>query len=1725
MSLSRFAAVLWMMVGVSAGLAQTNFYWVSPTDDRWSNPSVWTNGYPAAYGDTNYVLNFLNGGTTYIATNDLGSFLLNQINFSNAAVTILNHPLVFTNDSTTLPQVNQLGDSNATIATAITLGTNTTFAGTGTGTITLSGVMDGDGALVMNGPNYTLALTGTNTFTGGILINSGVLQINTDRNLGAVPGAFAVSNIVINGGTLYLKMSSAEQHIAANRGIAIGNGGATFTNNGNRVYIDGVISDLAGEVGAVIFSAGSYVLQNTNTYSGGTTLQPGSTVVMQFTSTETGGPFGTGTLTLNGGSLRPGTGAATTIVVLSNTVIFAANTTIPTGGNDKPLIFAGPVTLTGDRTLTVNSVTNITISGPITDNGNSYRFTKDGPGTLILTGSNSFSGGITVNNGYLRFDTADSFPTSGAIAINAGALSAIVPDVSTHILSRLSTSSAGMIALMAANANENLDFNTVGFTNLILGAAETLTYGGLFTPFSNYWRLGAVSGATLTFTNPISGGFLEINKIGTGGTVVLTTAANYSGVTTIGGGKLQLAAGDNTLPTNTIVSFIATSALDIGPASQTLSNITFADGVTATITGDSLTLGATDFTIGGASSSGAVQTLTMSGLTNFTYNGPTKNFRVGGQLAVNGYATGTLTLARTNTINAGTVTVGWYTAGTTTINTGLVYLGQVNTINADTLVIGPDKTFGRVRFQSLTSPTLTIRGTNGVSRATRLIIGTGASNVNPAYGLLDLTNSVSGTSTLDALITDVIIGLSTRNSGGGKLEEGAFIMGGGLLDATRIILGTNTVGGTTGGASGLLSLNGGTIKVQTLTLAANVGGSVPVTGQFDLNSGTLLASNIQAGVGVATRDFNWRGGTIGNYDATTDLILTNLVITLATNSTHTFNVDASRTAFVSALLTSTGDVIKTGGGSLLLLTNNTYIGSTTIKQGTTRLGLTDALPTATVLTLGDTASAANGGVLDLNGFSQTVGRLAVVTASATNSTATNFITNIAAGQSLNIVTNATGNAFSTQQGTHLQVSGAGTLNINATNGAITIVGRRASDTYWGVDLSQLGSFSAIVSNIVVGQDPDAVSVARQGLLTLATNNTITANSIYVGYSVGSGNIKGQILLGASNRIEVANLYLGYGKADGTLAVNPDLTGGQLLLAGTNSTRANVTLGLFNQSGSNTRPTGNLIITNTGAAIYANLDQLLIGTLNVSSGNATNGGLGNFTFNAGTVDVNTVILGQSLSGATTGTGAGTLTINGGLLTVNTAFTLANRLGTGNITGTVVFAGGTANFACDILDGGGVSILTLNGGTLDMQGHNIGDAVNPINTLNLQSGTLQNVTEVNGGVSPLTKIGAGTLYLDGTNTYTAGTTISGGLLQFQSTNAMPSTTTITANTGGAVALNVTNLTANLLPKLTNSSAGMLALLAINANENFNFSTGGFTNLILGAAETLTYGGTYTPFSNFWRLGAVTGATLTFTNPISGTGFLEINKGGHGGTVLLTATNTHTGGTTVAGGTLKLGAPNVLPTTGVLTLGDSANGANGGRFDLNGFSQTLDRLLVTNVAGSNATATNSIVNIAAGQTLNVSRTGVIRVVEIAEGAHLQVSGGGTLNVSDPDGTLLVYGYRSTDNVTYRGIDLSQLANFSATVTNFVIGYDGTISQASRQGLLILAATNTITANTMSLGNTTRDGSVRGLVLLGNSNLLRVGTLYLGFGKGAGTLTFNTAFSNSTATITGLAGGRANL
>ena len=172
----------------------------------------------------------------------------------------------------------------------------------------------------------------------------------------------------------------------------------------------------------------------------------------------------------------------------------------------------------------------------------------------------------------------------------------------------------------------------------------------------------------------------------------------------------------------------------------------------------------------------------------------------------------------------------------------------------------------------------------------------------------------------------------------------------------------------------------------------------------------------------------------------------------------------------------------------------------------------------------------------------------------------------------------------------------------------------------------------------------------------------------------------------------------------------------------------------------------------------------------------------------------------------------------------------------------------------------------------------------------------ISNTNGNINRLVKLGAGNTTLTVANTYTGTTDVQGGTLLLSGTGALPSTTALSLLNAG--------------------SSFDLAAMAAAGHSLGSLSGDVGTNIFLGS-KSLTVGGNDT--------------STVFSGSLIGTGGRLIKEGT--GTLTLSGDNTYTGGTNITGGTLLLGNNNVLPNTAPMTLSGGTKLATAGYSDATG------------------------------------------------------------------------------------------------------------------------------------------------------------------------------------------------
>jgi fibronectin-binding autotransporter adhesin len=524
---------------------------------------------------------------------------------------------------------------------------------------------------------------------------------------------------------------------------------------------------------------------------------------------------------------------------------------------------------------------------------------------------------------------------------------------------------AGTVTIDAAGVTANdLTFDTANY--VVSGGKLTLN-GAASNTITN--------SVDATINSEIAG---TTGLIKTGAGILTLGGVNtYTGTTTISAGTLKLGTGASLASTGAL-AFSGNSTFDLGGNSQSFNNLSLGGqgAYTGTVTNGSLSLtGAGNVTVSPTVTTPLTTTsaiVDLGGISSFTVSKSSNSLVVGGSGVTNNTGAQSVTLklsATSNSITAGSVQIGVGGPGST-VNSSVLQLGAANTINATNFQVGATRSNASVVFQSgLIAPSVTLRAlTGGSDRMASFLVGlngAGSTGGNTQHADFSL-------GAIDARITNLTVsqGQSGASTGAPPTVFGTFSMGAGTLDATSITISDNAGGGGNQTNTGAFNQQAGTVTTNTLTLGRRAGTATftaapRLLATYSLGtsttSGTLFAGSITAGTGAvlatSARTLAINNGTIRNLDASTDLTINgtgaagtgnNIVITLASGGTATFEADASRfiTLGANTGISGAGSLTKKGAGTLNLNAANTYTGETRPQAGSIVLGASGALGTS-----------------------------------------------------------------------------------------------------------------------------------------------------------------------------------------------------------------------------------------------------------------------------------------------------------------------------------------------------------------------------------------------------------------------------------------------------------------------------------------------------------------------------------------------------------------------------------------------------------------------------------------------------------------------------------------------------------------------------------------------------------------------------------------------------------
>jgi autotransporter-associated beta strand protein len=483
------------------------------------------------------------------------------------------------------------GTTNVNLTAALTPGaltvnntlSNYVFSGSGSisGSVTL--VKSGSGTL-------TLAETGGDNFSGGIIVNNGTVILDNANS------AISGGTTIINGGTLQVGNNDANGTLPSG---AVADSGALVFNRADNIIVTNVISG-AGTLtqsgaNVVTLSGNNSGFTGTATVAQGT-LQVGSTNALGSTTSVT--VSNAATFDVNGYALF-GNGNVNLVVTVSGAGVGGTGAIVNNSTN-SPTKVLHTVTMAADATFGGNNDWDIRNSA---GNNATADAALNGAFNLTKVGTNSVTlRGVTVDTGL------------GDINVQAGSLSF----TATATAPQTSLGDSSKTATVFSNATLTLD--TIGIIpskNFVLTNGGTLKCSGTNTLNSPLTLAGAAnntisvgSGAQFTITSAIGGGG-GFSKNGSG-PLFLTAANTYSGRTVVSGGTLALYGGGSNGAINFSTNINVNSGATLDVSGRSDKTLTVASA--QTLSGGIGTNGAG--TINGLLVVGALATISPGGSTN-----------------------------------------------------------------------------------------------------------------------------------------------------------------------------------------------------------------------------------------------------------------------------------------------------------------------------------------------------------------------------------------------------------------------------------------------------------------------------------------------------------------------------------------------------------------------------------------------------------------------------------------------------------------------------------------------------------------------------------------------------------------------------------------------------------------------------------------------------------------------------------------------------------------------------------------------------------------------------------------------------------------------------------------------------------------------------------------------------------------------------------------------------
>ncbi len=1139
------ATTIAALLCAASAAAQT---YTSPGSGTFTNPLVWNFGAgPVPASDAALALWLQSYGTVAItAGNDL-NLTLNQLNLATygpGALTLsgtsLNGGYAFTGGAARVSLLGSGADDKLSAGVVLAQGlTSLTFDGAGSSGLTITGIIASNTAsgapLIIatearNSGTGLVDLNGANTFSGGVVLNNGTLQLSNSRSLGD-----AANTLTINGGTLSGSATAGTTAVA--NSITL-NGTLDFDNVTSSILtLSGVVSG-SGGVTAHTASTATLNLSGSDSYTGATTVG--------------GFPFaraglsGTVTLRLTGAA---GSILSTSAINIGTSGVFevdagsgnsAGNTRVSTGAvfttTGGFLQTVGNAGVVRQSFGTVNAGGLLTILAATTGTAGSAtevafaNLNRSNKATVTFSGPNlggtPVTPGLAAAQGNVLLAQINGAAPGAALVGGGGAAGTKTISILPWALGDTSNTSKNFTA---GSGFVTYDANGVRLLNPATEYNTSNSFTGLADSFQNMRITGAVTSPAAPVT--VNSLFFAATQTIAGSSALTITSgalANIGTTVTISA-PLRFGTGG---AAEAVISAIGEVKLTGGFTAAALTKS--GDGILDLLTLNPTISGITTIN-GGQVYYDAVSRL--GGTTQIVIDGRTFSTNV--TLKYVGAASDVL--AAPILIEAGCGAIGT-SSGALTVNSNISGSGIADF------------------YSSSTSPLL-IRGTNTYTGGTRMDAGIvdidSDSRLGAASGFLILNNAtlrLSGPWTSSRNLF-LYINPSTIDTQANNATLSGPIIGGAAL--TKLGGGTLTISGADDGYSATVTLGNATAP----------GGTLAFAGPGSLNSASVTFGVSGGAAGTYALDLS--GATAAGGTPWRSLMALNT----GTGFTQAHQVKLGATAAApvdlrvvsgtfggtAGLISGFGKLVKVGTGTLTLNTANTFTGGVEVWGGQLTVTGDDRLGnSANPLTLEGGTLFANGGLtsnrsiilgatpLPIISGSSFVSLPNSITASGTGAVLNGIISGSGGCNFFNSIVALTGTANTYQGDT--QVNGSFSLSF-AANGSLGAAGSRIRLGGGQLILAAAPSIAttfALPRNIIVTASLSKISVTNaNATLNLSGQILYNTNNLQL-------DGPGKFIISGDNKSWFQSVYIGRNTAGTSVTLTGQMRQARVTIASAGS---------------------------------------------------------------------------------------------------------------------------------------------------------------------------------------------------------------------------------------------------------------------------------------------------------------------------------------------------------------------------------------------------------------------------------------------------------------------------------------------------------------------------------------------------------------------------------------------